>query len=59
MEKTLLKKNYIPAKIITLDVDFFRNHIFKNVNYCLEKGEFPFVLKQVAVAPVHKKKIKM
>ena len=59
IEKTLLKKNDIPAKIIKLDVYFFGNHIFKNFNYCLEKGEFPFALKQVGVAPVHKKKIKM
>ena len=53
------KKNDIPAKIIKLDVDFFGNHIFKNFNYCLEKGEIPFALKRVGAASVHKKKIKM
>ena len=51
------KKNDIPAKIIKLDVDFFGNHIFKNFNYCLEKGEIP--IKRVGVALVHKKKIQM
>ena len=55
----LFKKNDIPAKIIKLDVDFFGNHIFKNFNYCLEKGEIPFALKQVGVALVHKKKIQI
>ena len=53
------KKNDVPAKIIKLDVDFFGNHIFKNFNYCLEKGEIPFALKRVGAASVHKKKIKM
>ena len=53
------KKNDIPAKIIKLYVDFFGNHIFKNFNYCLEKGEIPFALKQVGVALVHKKKIQI
>ena len=57
--KNASQKNDIPAKIIKLDVDFFGNHIFKNFNYCLEKGEIPFALKRVGVASVHKKKIKM
>ena len=57
--KNASQKNDIPAKIIKLDVDFFGNHIFKNFNYCLEKGEIPFALKRVGAASVHKKKIKM
>ena len=57
--KNASQKNDIPAKIIKLDVDFFGNHIFKNFNYCLEKGEIPFALKQVGVALVHKKKIQI
>ena len=57
--KNASQKNDIPAKIIKLDVDFFGNHVFKNFNYCLEKGEIPFALKRVGVAPVHKRKIKM
>ena len=59
MYKMLFKKNDIPAKIIKLDVYFFGNHIFKNFNYCLEKGGIPFALKRVGVASVHKKNIKM
>ena len=57
--KNSFQRNGIPAKIIKLDVDFFGNHIFKNFNYCLEKGEIPFALKRVGAASVHKKKIKM
>ena len=37
---------------------FFGNYICKYFNYCLEKGEFPCILKYADVVPVHKKEIK-
>ena len=43
----------IPIKIINLNADLFATYIFRNFNYCLKKGEFPFVLKHVDVLPVH------
>ena len=34
------------------------NYIFRNFNYCLEKGEFPCVLKHADFVPVDKKRKK-
>ena len=33
------QKSVIPTKIVELNADFFINFIFKNVSYCLQKGE--------------------
>ena len=44
--------------IIKSKADLFASYIFRNFNYCFEKGEFPCVLKHVDVVPVHKKKEK-
>lgn len=44
---------HIRANIIKLNTDFFGSYIFKNSNYCLEKDEFPSVLKHADVAAVH------
>ena len=44
--------------IIKLNADIFGNFISKIFNYCLEKGEFPCVLKHADVIPVHQKEIK-
>ena len=49
--KKVSQKSYIPPNIFKLNADFFGN-------YCLKKGEFPRVLKQVDVIPVCKKEIK-
>ena len=47
-----------PTKITKSNADLFASYIFRNYNYCLEKGEFPCVLKHADVVPVHKKKEK-
>ena len=46
----------IPTKIIKSNANLFASYIVRNFNYCLEKGEFPCVLKHPEVVPVHKKK---
>ena len=46
----------IPTKIIKSNANLFASCIVRNFNYCLEKGEFPCVLKHPEVVPVHKKK---
>ena len=48
----------IPAEIIKSNADLFASYIIRNLNYCLEKGEFPCVFKHADIAPVHKKKEK-
>ena len=48
----------IPTKIIMSNTDLFVNCIFRNFNYCLEKGEFPYMLKHADVLLPHKKKEK-
>ena len=48
----------IPIKIIKSNADLFASYIFRNVNCCLEKGEFPCVLKRAYIVPVHKEKEK-
>ena len=52
------KNTDTPAKIIKSNADLFASYIFRNFNYCLEKGEFPCVLTHTDVVPVHKKKEK-
>ena len=46
----------IPTEIIKSNADLFASYIIRNLNYCLEKGEFPCVFKHADIAPVHKKK---
>ena len=41
----------IPTKTSKPNADLFANYIFRNFNYCPEKGEFPWVLKHTDVVP--------
>ena len=45
----------IPTKIIKSNANLFADYIFRNFNYCLEKGEFSCVFKRAEVVPVQKK----
>ena len=56
--KKASQKSDIPTKIVKLNADFFGNFLHKNFNYCLKKGEFPYVLKHADVMPVHTKEKK-
>ena len=47
-----------PTKIIKLNSDIFSNLIYKDINYSIDKGEFPNDLKHADVVPVYKKKSK-
>ena len=48
----------IPIKIVKFSADLFDNYIFRNFNYCLEKCEFPCVIKHADVVAVRNKKLK-
>ena len=56
--KKASQKSVIATKIVKLNTDFFGNFICKNFNYCLKKGELPFVLKHADVIAVQKNEIK-
>ena len=56
--KKASQKSDIPTKIVKLNAGIFGYFICKNFNYCLNKAEFPCVLKHADDIPVHKKEIK-
>ena len=48
----------IPTKILKQNCAYFASYFHENINFCLEKSEFPSDLKLADVAPVYKKKSK-
>ena len=45
----------IPEKILKQNCAYFASYFHENINFCLEKSEFPSDLKLADVAPVYKK----
>ena len=53
--KKSCRKCDTPTKIIKLNSDVLSNLIYKHLNYCIDKGEFPNDLKHPDIVTIYKK----